>query len=108
VTPAKARKLITLGKPARFGHGAGTLTDPEVRDTWEIPAGLVRATWNPAVRLRRRRAGDREGRGLEGLPGITGLLPGVGAVHAPGGCGGEGGVACPPAPLPSLDSEPGM
>ena len=49
VTPAKARKLITLGKPARFGRGEDTLTDPEVRDTWEIPAGLVRATWDPAV-----------------------------------------------------------
>jgi hypothetical protein len=49
VTPAKARKLITLGKPARFGRREDTLTDPEVRDTWEIPAGLVRATWDPAV-----------------------------------------------------------
>jgi hypothetical protein len=49
VTPAKARKLITLGKPARFGRGEDTLTDPEVRDTWEIPAGLVRATWDPGV-----------------------------------------------------------
>lgn len=49
VTPAKARKLITLGKPARFGRGEDTLTDPEVRDTWEIPAGLVHATWDPAV-----------------------------------------------------------
>src|SRR5487761_3653 len=49
VTPAKARKLITLGKPARFGRGEDTLADPEVRDTWEIPAGLVRATWDPAV-----------------------------------------------------------
>lgn len=49
VTPAKARKLITLGKPARFGRGEDTLTDPEVRDTWEIPADLVRATWDPGV-----------------------------------------------------------
>jgi hypothetical protein len=49
VTPAKARKLITLGKPARFGRGEDTLTDPQVRDTWEIPVGLVRATWDPAV-----------------------------------------------------------
>jgi 2OG-Fe(II) oxygenase superfamily len=49
VTPAKARKLITLGKPARFGRGEDTLTDPEVRDTWEIPVGLVRATWDPGV-----------------------------------------------------------
>lgn len=49
VTPAKARKLITLGKPARFGRGEDTLTDPEVRDTWEVPVGLVRATWDPGV-----------------------------------------------------------
>jgi 2OG-Fe(II) oxygenase superfamily len=49
VTPAKARKLITLGKPARFGRGEDTLTDPGVRDTWDIPVDLVRATWDPAV-----------------------------------------------------------
>jgi 2OG-Fe(II) oxygenase superfamily len=49
VTPAKARKLITLGNPARFGRGEDTLTDPEVRDTWEIPVGLVSATWGPGV-----------------------------------------------------------
>lgn len=49
VTPAKARKLITLGTPARFGRGEDTLTDPGVRDTWEIPVGLVRATWDPGV-----------------------------------------------------------
>lgn len=49
VTPAKARKLVTLGKPARFGRGEDTLTDPEVRDTWEIPVGLVSATWDADV-----------------------------------------------------------
>lgn len=49
VTPAKARKLITLGKPARFGRGEETLTDPEVRDTWDIPVGLVNAAWAPGV-----------------------------------------------------------
>ena len=49
VTPAKARKLVTLGKPARFGRGEDTLTDPGVRDTWEIPVGLVSATWDPGV-----------------------------------------------------------
>ncbi|HET9082744.1 MAG TPA: 2OG-Fe(II) oxygenase [Trebonia sp.] len=49
VTPAKARKLIGLGEPARFGRGEETVTDPEVRDTWEIPRNLVRATWNPAM-----------------------------------------------------------
>lgn len=43
VTPATARKLIDLGQPARFGRGEETLTDPDVRDTWEIPRHLVRA-----------------------------------------------------------------
>jgi predicted 2-oxoglutarate/Fe(II)-dependent dioxygenase YbiX len=46
VTPAKARKLASLGQPARFGRGEQTLTDPDVRDTWEIPKHLVRAEWN--------------------------------------------------------------
>jgi predicted 2-oxoglutarate/Fe(II)-dependent dioxygenase YbiX len=46
VTPAKARKLASLGQPARFGRGEQTLTDPDVRDTWEIPKHLVRAGWN--------------------------------------------------------------
>ncbi|MCL2584909.1 MAG: 2OG-Fe(II) oxygenase, partial [Streptosporangiales bacterium] len=49
VTPAQARKLIALGQPARFGRGEETLTDPKVRDTWEIPVGLVSATWDPGV-----------------------------------------------------------
>jgi hypothetical protein len=48
VTPAKARKLLGLGRPARFGRGEETLTDPDVRDTWEIPRHLVRAEWNDA------------------------------------------------------------
>ena len=46
VTPAKARKLIGLGQPARFGRGEETLTDPDVRDTHEIPRHLVRAEWD--------------------------------------------------------------
>ncbi len=49
VTPAKARKLLGLGRPARFGRGEQTLTDPDVRDTWEIPKHLVRAEWNDAA-----------------------------------------------------------
>jgi predicted 2-oxoglutarate/Fe(II)-dependent dioxygenase YbiX len=48
VTPAKARRLIALGQPARFGRGEETLTDPQVRDTWEIPRHLVRAEWDDA------------------------------------------------------------
>ena len=31
VTPAKARKLASLGQPAQFGRGEQTLTDPDVR-----------------------------------------------------------------------------
>ena len=49
VTPAKARKLVSLGQPARFGRGEETLTDPDIRDTWEIPRHLVRAEWNGAA-----------------------------------------------------------
>jgi len=49
VTPAKARKMIGLGQPARFGRGEETLTDPDVRDTWEIPKHLVRAEWSDAT-----------------------------------------------------------
>jgi uncharacterized membrane protein YbhN (UPF0104 family) len=49
VTPAKARKLAGLGQPARFGRGEKTVTDPDVRDTWEIPKHLVRAEWDDAT-----------------------------------------------------------
>jgi len=49
VTPAKARKLAGLGQPARFGRGKETVTDADVRDTWEIPKHLVRAGWNDAA-----------------------------------------------------------
>jgi len=45
VTPEAARKLASLGQPARFGRGEQTVTDPGVRDTWEIPKHLVRAQW---------------------------------------------------------------
>ena len=49
VTPAKARKLLGLGQSARFGRGEETVTDPDVRDTWELPKHLVRAEWNDAT-----------------------------------------------------------
>ena len=44
VTPAKARKLITLGKPARFGRGEATLTDPD-RAARKPRASLLTNTW---------------------------------------------------------------
>src|ERR1700722_5293340 len=46
VTPPKAGKFIGLGLPARFGRGEKTVTDLDVRDTWEIPKHLVHSTWN--------------------------------------------------------------
>ncbi len=64
VTPAKARKLISLGQPARFGRGEETLTDPDVRDTWEIPRHLVRAEWDDAT-LRDMLATVKEELGLQ-------------------------------------------
>ena len=48
LTPAKVRKLIEFGQPARFGLGAETLTNPDVRDTWEIPKHLISAVWEGA------------------------------------------------------------
>jgi hypothetical protein len=63
VTAAKAKKLITLSAPARFGRGEKTLTDPEVRDTWEVPKGLVTIKWDKAAR-ENALADVREGLGL--------------------------------------------
>lgn len=49
VTPATARKLIALGRPAQFGRGGKTTAGPGARGTWEIPRHLVRARWNAAM-----------------------------------------------------------
>src|SRR5260370_31928087 len=65
VTPAKARKLAGLGQPARFGRGEQTLTDPDVRDTREIPKRLVRAEWNDAMLKENPRDGKRRARTTE-------------------------------------------
>jgi hypothetical protein len=73
VTPAKARKLLGLGQPARFGRGEQTLTDPEVRDTWEIPTHLVRAEWNDAT-LKDTLATIKEGLGLPDAAELTAEL----------------------------------
>ena len=82
VTPAKARKLTALGQPARFGRGEETLTDPDVRDTWEIPKHLVRAEWDAAMpqrpvvppRLDRQRIGRQARQRLAGQ--VVGARPG--------------------------------
>ncbi|MFD9950284.1 2OG-Fe(II) oxygenase [Nonomuraea sp. NPDC059023] len=44
----QAVQLRGLGRRARFGRGEQTLTDPEVRDSWEIPKELVRVEWTDA------------------------------------------------------------
>ncbi len=49
VPATQAKRLIKLGVPARFGKGEETITDPQVRDTWEIPKGLVRIEWDQAA-----------------------------------------------------------
>jgi len=73
VTPAKARKLLGLGQPARFGRGEQTLTDPDVRDTWEIPKRLVRAEWDDAT-LQDILATVKEELGLPNAAGLTAEL----------------------------------
>ncbi len=42
VSPAQARALHRIGRPARYGLGEHTLLDPAVRDTCEIPKSRVR------------------------------------------------------------------
>ena len=44
VRAPQARKLCDVARPACFGRGEQTLTDPSVRDTWEIPSDLVTIT----------------------------------------------------------------
>jgi hypothetical protein len=73
VTPAKARKLLGLGQPARFGRGEQTVTDPDVRDTWEIPRCLVRAEWDDAA-LKDVLATVKEELGLPVSAGLTAEL----------------------------------
>jgi predicted 2-oxoglutarate/Fe(II)-dependent dioxygenase YbiX len=70
VTPAKARKLAGLGQSARFGRGEETVTDPDVRDTWEIPKHLVRAEWDDAT-LKDILGTVKEELGLPNAAGLT-------------------------------------
>jgi hypothetical protein len=46
VPAAQAERLCGIGRPARFGRGEQTLTDRQVRDTWEIPKDRVRLDWS--------------------------------------------------------------
>ncbi|WP_204019150.1 2OG-Fe(II) oxygenase, partial [Sphaerimonospora thailandensis] len=45
VSEEQSARLRELGRRARFGRGEETLTDPEIRDTWEIPTELVHIEW---------------------------------------------------------------
>src|SRR6516165_665082 len=73
VTSARARKLAGLGEPARFGRGEETVTDADVRDTWEIPKHLVRAGWDDAA-LTDILATVKEELGLPNAAGLTAEL----------------------------------
>lgn len=42
VTPAQARRLCEVARPARYGLREQTLMDANVRDTWEVPRDGVR------------------------------------------------------------------
>ncbi|WP_433715022.1 2OG-Fe(II) oxygenase [Nocardia sp. CA-084685] len=42
VTPAQARRLCEVARPARYGLREQTLLDANVRDTWEVPRDRVR------------------------------------------------------------------
>lgn len=49
VSATQARRLVGIGRPARYGQGTRTLLDPRVRDTTEIPKSRVRIDqrrWN--------------------------------------------------------------
>lgn len=46
ISPAKARKLRELAAPAKYGKGTETLTDPSVRDTWEVARESVHVRWD--------------------------------------------------------------
>lgn len=49
ISDEQAVQVRGLSRPARFGRGEQTLTDTEVRDTWEIPKELVHIEWTDKV-----------------------------------------------------------
>ena len=63
IGPKRAGDLIALAAPARYGLGQQTLTDPAVRDTWEVPQHLVHTQWADGS-LEKVLAAAREGLGL--------------------------------------------
>ena len=54
-------RFIALAAPARFGRGARTLTDTQVRDTWDVPRDLVRDSWTAALDAALDRAREQFG-----------------------------------------------
>lgn len=74
VPAGQARRLRALGRPARFGRGEATLTDPAVRDTWEVPPELVRAEWTGGTTLDDALEAVREELGLPPHCRLTAVL----------------------------------
>jgi predicted 2-oxoglutarate/Fe(II)-dependent dioxygenase YbiX len=69
--PKRAAELIALAAPASYGRGEATLTNPTVRNTWEVPKQPVHAQW-AAGALEAALDSVREGLGL----------PSEGRLHA--------------------------
>jgi len=72
VTPAQARQLCKVARPAAVGLGEQTLVDRRVRDTWEVPRSRVKIDkrrWNrtlaPILAKLARDLGLPAGRGLK-------------------------------------------
>jgi 2OG-Fe(II) oxygenase superfamily len=63
IGPKRAGELIALAAPASYGRGKLTLTNPAVRNTWEVPKQLVHAQW-AAGALEAALDSVREGLGL--------------------------------------------
>lgn len=65
ITPAVARKLRSVARPAPFGRRAQTVHDPSVRDTWEIGKDRIQVDARRWARtLRPQLAALQKGLGL--------------------------------------------
>ena len=52
VSAAQAKELRLVARPAKYGHGADTVLDRRVRDTWEVPKSRVtidKRRWNQTL-----------------------------------------------------------